>query len=29
MREMLFFTLHHNTLHWRDIQQTGANAAVG
>ncbi len=28
MREMLFFTLHHNSLHWRDIQQAGANAAV-
>lgn len=22
LREMLFFTLHHNTLHWHDIQQT-------
>jgi len=21
LREMLFFTLHHNTLHWHDIQQ--------
>jgi hypothetical protein len=28
VREMLFFTLHHNTLHWRDIQQAGANAGV-
>jgi uncharacterized damage-inducible protein DinB len=24
LREMLFFTLHHNTLHWHDIQQTQA-----
>jgi hypothetical protein len=22
LREMLFFTVHHNTLHWHDIQQT-------
>ena len=22
LREMLFFTLHHNTLHWNDIKQT-------
>ena len=24
LREMLFFTVHHNTLHWHDIQQTQA-----
>jgi hypothetical protein len=23
VRAMLFFTLHHNTMHWRDIQQGG------
>ncbi|MDX2162893.1 MAG: DinB family protein [bacterium] len=23
LREMLFFTLHHNTLHWRDMQRVG------
>lgn len=24
MREMLFFTVYHNNLHWRDIQAAGA-----
>jgi uncharacterized damage-inducible protein DinB len=24
MREMLFFTVYHNTLHWNDIQYAGA-----
>jgi hypothetical protein len=24
IREMLFFTLHHNTLHWHDIQAAGS-----
>jgi hypothetical protein len=28
IREMLFFTVHHNTLHWDDIRQAGARAAV-
>ncbi len=28
VREMLFFTVHHNTLHWRDIQAAGARAGV-
>jgi hypothetical protein len=23
VREMLYFTLHHNTLHWNDMQQAG------
>ncbi|MCA9903770.1 MAG: DinB family protein [Anaerolineae bacterium] len=24
LREMCYFTIHHNTLHWRDIQAAGA-----
>jgi len=24
LREMLYFTIHHNHMHWRDIQQAGA-----
>jgi hypothetical protein len=27
LREMLFFTLHHNTLHWRDIQSASQASA--
>jgi len=23
VREMMFFTLYHNTMHWQDIQKAG------
>lgn len=28
IREMLFFTVHHNTLHWGDIRAAGERAGV-
>jgi hypothetical protein len=28
VREMLFFTLHHNTLHWHDIERASSQTAV-
>jgi hypothetical protein len=28
LREMLFFTVHHNTLHWHDIEYAGAQSAA-
>jgi hypothetical protein len=28
IREMLFFTLYHNTMHWRDIEEAGRNAVT-
>ncbi len=29
VRETLFFTLYHNTLHWNDMQQAVLNAQIG